>query len=125
MAALEADPTLLAACSAVVVHDEHGNQMETWRPPRDYVAPRAWTRCHRLLWTLGETYPMFGVFRREALSPAAPMGRYLGADRVLLASVTMRGGFYVDPSPASVTEACMASTVGLARIDAAQPGLSP
>src|SRR4029453_3050181 len=55
--------------------------------------PAPHVRLHRLLWTLGETHPLFSVMRSQALARQPQYRPFVGGDRVLLAQLILMGGF--------------------------------
>jgi glycosyltransferase involved in cell wall biosynthesis len=91
--ALEADPGAVLCASAVAIMDDDGEVFEEWHPSVDLRTPAAHTRFHRLIWSLGETHPLFAVMRSDALRRTPLYRPFVGADRVLLAQLILMGGF--------------------------------
>jgi hypothetical protein len=52
---------------------------------------------HRLLWSLGETHPMYGLIRSSALGQTHLMQSYVGSDRTLLAELSLIGPIVQTP----------------------------
>jgi glycosyltransferase involved in cell wall biosynthesis len=94
---LDRDPSTVLCSTAVAVNDGDGMLLDEWRPPVDYATARPAERCARLVRTLGETYPMFGVIRSDALRRTSLLPGYLGCDRVLLAGLCLAGRVRILP----------------------------
>ena len=90
---LEADPSAVLCATGVAVMDDDGEVFEEWRPEVDLLTPPPHVRFHRLIWTLGETHPLFGVMRSDALARTPQYRPFVGGDRVLLAQLILMGGF--------------------------------
>jgi glycosyltransferase involved in cell wall biosynthesis len=93
--ALEQDPSAVLCATAVAIMDDDGEVFAEWHPPHDLRSPASHLRVHRLLWSMGETHPLFAVMRSDALrrtrfAPNLYRG-FLGADRVLLAELALMG----------------------------------
>ena len=96
---LRTQPDAVVGCSAVAIHDERGALLETWRPDVDFAADSAVVRAQHMVWYSGETHPMFGVIRREALVRTSLMQSFLGASRVMLTELSLLGRIVVLPDP--------------------------
>jgi glycosyltransferase involved in cell wall biosynthesis len=94
---LEGDPSAVLCASAVAVIDEDDTVLEEWHPSVDLRAPEPQLRLHRLLWSMGETHPLFAVMRSDALRRTPLYRNYLGADRVLLAQLALMGPMWQLP----------------------------
>ena len=90
---LEADPSAVLCATGVAVMDDDGEVFEEWRPEVDLLTPPPQVRFHRLIWTLGETHPLFAVMRSDALARTPQYRPFVGGDRVLLAQLILMGGF--------------------------------
>jgi Glycosyl transferase family 2 len=90
---LEANPSAVLCATGVAVMDDDDEVFEEWRPEVDLLTPPAHVRFHRLLWTLGETHPLFSVMRADALARTPRYRPFVGGDRVLLAQLVIMGGF--------------------------------
>jgi glycosyltransferase involved in cell wall biosynthesis len=90
---LEADPSAVLCATGVAIMDDDGEVFEEWRPEVDLLTPAPHVRLHRLLWTLGETHPLFSVMRSQALARTPQYRPFVGGDRVLLAQLILMGGF--------------------------------
>jgi glycosyltransferase involved in cell wall biosynthesis len=91
--ALEREPTAVLCGSAVAIMDEDGQVFDEWHPSVDLAAPTAPIRFHRLIWSMGETHPLFAVMRTDALRRTSLIQNYVGTDRVLLAQLVLMGPF--------------------------------
>ena len=90
---LEQDPSAVLCATGVAVMDDDDQVFEEWRPSADLLTPAAHVRFHRLIWTLGETHPLFSVMRSDALARTPQYRPFVGGDRVLLAQLILMGGF--------------------------------
>jgi glycosyltransferase involved in cell wall biosynthesis len=90
---LEADPSAVLCATGVAIMDDDDQVFEEWRPEVDLLTPPAHVRFHRLIWTLGETHPLFSVIRSDALARTPQYRPFVGGDRVLLAQLILMGGF--------------------------------
>jgi glycosyltransferase involved in cell wall biosynthesis len=90
---LEANPSAVLCATGVAIMDDDGEVFEEWRPEVDLLTPPTHVRFHRLLWTLGETHPLFSVMRADALARTPQYRPFVGGDRVLLAQLVIMGGF--------------------------------
>ena len=94
---LEADPSAMLCATGVAIMDDDGEVFEEWRPEVDLLTPPPHVRFRRLLWTLGETHPLFSVMRADALASTPRYRPFVGGDRVLLAQLILMGGFTAVP----------------------------
>jgi glycosyltransferase involved in cell wall biosynthesis len=94
---LESDPAAVLCGSAVAIMDDDGEVFDAWHPSVDLRTPGPHVRLHRLLWTLGETHPLFAVMRADALRRTPLYRPFVGADRVLLAQLVLMGPFWQLP----------------------------
>jgi glycosyltransferase involved in cell wall biosynthesis len=90
---LERDPSAVVCASGVAIMDDDGEIFGEWLPSADLRSPSAHVRLHRLLWTLGETHPLFALMRSDALRQTQMFRPFVGADRVLLAQLILLGTF--------------------------------
>lgn len=91
--AFDADPSAVLSSTAVVVHDVEGLELTRWSADARLGSPDPARRTAALVRTLGETYPLFGLIRTDALRRAGRLGTYLVADRVLLTRLSLMGPF--------------------------------
>jgi glycosyltransferase involved in cell wall biosynthesis len=89
--ALEARPDAVLCATGVSIVDENGKEFGRWIPSVDLEDPRPHERMHRLLWTLAETHPMYGLLRASALRQTHLMQNHVGSDRTLLAELSLLG----------------------------------
>jgi glycosyltransferase involved in cell wall biosynthesis len=89
--ALEAHPTASLCATGVAIVDEDGTEFDRWTPTVDLLAPPAYQRMHRLLWSMGETHPMYGLLRSSALGQTQLMQSYVGSDRTMLSELCLLG----------------------------------
>lgn len=95
--ALDANPAAVVCASGVSLVDEHGDEFDQWLPSVDLETPPPHQRLHRLLWSMGETHPMYGLLRSSALRQTHVMQSYVGSDRTLLAELILLGPFVQVP----------------------------
>jgi glycosyltransferase involved in cell wall biosynthesis len=95
--ALERNPSAVLCASAVAIMDDDGEVFAEWHPTVDLRSPNPRMRLHRLLWTLGETHPLFAVMRSDALRRTPGYRPFVAADRVLLSQLILMGPFWQLP----------------------------
>jgi glycosyltransferase involved in cell wall biosynthesis len=100
--ALDADPGAVLCTTGVRIVDGSGETTGAWRPLADLAGPDPAVRFHRLLWTLGEPHAVYGLARTAALRRTSMLQSLLGADRVLLAELSLLGGIVQLPEPLHV-----------------------
>jgi glycosyltransferase involved in cell wall biosynthesis len=88
---LERDPSAVICASAVAIMDDDGEIFDEWHPSVDLRTPEAHLRFHRLIWSLGETHPLFALIRADALRQTPLYRPFVGGDRVLLAQLALMG----------------------------------
>ena len=88
---LERDPSAVICATAVAIMDDDGEIFDEWHPSVDLQTPEAHLRFHRLIWSLGETHPLFALMRADALRQTPLYRPFVGADRVLLAQLALMG----------------------------------
>jgi glycosyltransferase involved in cell wall biosynthesis len=94
---LERDPSVVICASAVAIMDDDGEVFEEWHPEVDLRSPAPHVRFHRLIWSLGETHPLFAVMRSDALRRTPLYRPFVGADRVLIAQLALMGPIWQVP----------------------------
>ena len=94
---LEADPSAVICATGVAIMDDDGDVFEEWRPEVDLRSPAPHVRFHRLIWSLGETHPLFAVMRSDALRRTPLYRPFVGGDRVLLAQLALMGPIWQLP----------------------------
>ncbi|MEO0547975.1 MAG: glycosyltransferase family 2 protein [Pseudomonadota bacterium] len=98
--ALDADPDCLLAYTETVLIDEHG--IETGQQI-DRFASLSRDPAERLSTWLslptGLCNPVFGLIRREEMAKTIRHGTYMGADRVLLGEIALRGRSFMIEKP--------------------------
>jgi glycosyltransferase involved in cell wall biosynthesis len=88
---LERNPSAVVCSTGVAIVDEHGAQFDEWIPTVDLQTPAPHERVHRLIWTLGETHPMYGLLSARALRGTHLLRSFLASDRTLLAELALLG----------------------------------
>jgi glycosyltransferase involved in cell wall biosynthesis len=94
---LESDPSAVICATGVAIMDDDGEVFEEWRPEVDLRSPAPHVRFHRLIWSLGETHPLFAVMRSDALRRTPLYRPFVGGDRVLLAQLALMGPIWQLP----------------------------
>ena len=94
---LDKHPRAVVCATGVALVDEHAIEFDRWIPDASLADPRAHVRLRRLLSTLGETHPMYGLLRTQALRQTELIQGYVGSDRTLLAALALRGPFVYVP----------------------------
>jgi len=88
---LEGDPSAVLCASAVAITDDDGEVFAEWHPSVDLRSVSPPLRFHRLIWSLGETHPLFALIRADALRQTPLYRPFVGGDRVLLAQLALMG----------------------------------
>ena len=91
VAAMRAHPDASLCVTGVSVVDELGTEIGSWIPPADLIDRSPQTRLHRLIWTMGEPHPTYGLHRLSTLRQTSMMESYVGSDRTLLARIALQG----------------------------------
>lgn len=91
--ALDSNPAAALCATGVSIVDQTGTEFDQWAPTVDLETPEPHQRLHRLLWSMGETHPMYGLLRASALRQTHLMQSYVGSDRTLLAEMSLLGPF--------------------------------
>jgi glycosyltransferase involved in cell wall biosynthesis len=73
--------------------DDYGDSVMMPVPAHIAGSARPATRFREVLWEMGWAIPLSGLVRSEALLRASPYGNYFGADKVLLAELSLQGRF--------------------------------
>lgn len=89
--ALRRHEDAVVCASGVSIVNEHGDEIDRWMPTADFEHPDPSVRMRRLLSTLGETHPMYGLLRASALEQTSLVQSYVGSDRTLLAQLSLLG----------------------------------
>lgn len=89
--ALDEHPTASLCATGVSLVDEHGTEFDRWIPSVDLLGPEPHERMRRLLRSMGETHPMYGLLRSSALRQTRLMQSFVGSDRTLLAELSLIG----------------------------------
>jgi glycosyltransferase involved in cell wall biosynthesis len=92
--ALEADPGLVLAHSRTKIISPTGDVVEHYDLPLRLDSPDPLVRWRDLLLNDHMCFPIFGVFRLDALRQCPPQGSYVNADGMLLAQVGLIGRFW-------------------------------
>jgi glycosyltransferase involved in cell wall biosynthesis len=88
---LEHDPSAVVCATAVAIMDDDGEVFDEWHPSVDLQTPEPHVRFHRLIWSLGETHPLFALMRSDALRQTPLYRPFVGGDRALLAQLALMG----------------------------------
>jgi glycosyltransferase involved in cell wall biosynthesis len=95
--ALDENPDASLCATGVSLVDEHGVEFDLWVPPAELEDPAPRVRTARMIRTLGETHPMYGLLRSSALRRTHRMRSFVGSDRTLLAELSLLGPFVQVP----------------------------
>lgn len=89
--AMQKYPDASVCVSAVSIVDEKGLELDRWTPSADLASPLPHVRLHRLIWSMGEPHPTYGLHRKAILEQTSLMQGYVGSDRTLLAQIAILG----------------------------------
>jgi glycosyltransferase involved in cell wall biosynthesis len=89
--AMESSPGASVCATGVSWVDEHGVEFERWIPSVDLATPPAHERMQQVVRTMGETHPMYGLLRTDALRRTQGMRSFVGSDRTMIAELALLG----------------------------------
>ena len=96
--ALDEDPEAILACTGTVDIDADGATIKQWPLMSGYESADPATRLAEAL-SQEETFPIFGLIRRTALTRTQLQPPYAGSDRAMLAHLALLGRFVLIPEP--------------------------
>jgi len=91
--ALDADPAIVLAYPKTYLVDEAGAVREEYDDNVDLPDSRPSVRFRQLFDRMRLCNPLYGVIRSAVLRRTAGLGSYVGSDIVLLAELSLHGGF--------------------------------
>jgi hypothetical protein len=93
---LDSDPSVVLCHSYVKSVDKFGNEIKLW-PSRPELGSESPHRRFRDNLNRVDTFPIWGVMRRDVLKLTPLLGNYADHDRPLLAEVSLHGRFFEVP----------------------------
>jgi glycosyltransferase involved in cell wall biosynthesis len=93
---LDTRPDVVLCYSLTARIDEQGRISDPVEP-LEVEAPDPYRRFRRLIWSLGLPYPMYGLARSSALGRTGLIRSFEGADRLMLAELSLLGSFHQIP----------------------------
>jgi glycosyltransferase involved in cell wall biosynthesis len=107
------DPTFISRCLAIfeksnsvvlcysdaIWMDVNGNNIGNEHSDIDTVGMDRIKRLHKVFWNLGYAYPIYGLFRKNALDKILPYQKILGPDILLLNELSAIGEIARIPEP--------------------------
>lgn len=90
---LQADPGVVLCYTSTTTIDGRGRRLDRWGayPGLDAALPH---QRFRATFLIRETFPIWGLTRREVLRQTGLLGPYVGHDRPLLAELALHGRFH-------------------------------
>jgi glycosyltransferase involved in cell wall biosynthesis len=88
---LDGSPEVVLCHAQATQVDEDGNPLVVNFRPLDVRSPRPAERFRQVLWGPGAVYPIYGVIRTSALRRTQLFRSHSGADRILLAELSLLG----------------------------------
>lgn len=102
VAALDAEPAAVMACTNVLEIDEHGHTLCTRVIPGETIAGGPVTRFKRNIRLDHLCLHIYGLIRADVLRQTDLIGSYTDSDRVLLAHLSLFGHFVLIPETLSL-----------------------
>jgi glycosyltransferase involved in cell wall biosynthesis len=93
VAALEAHPKAVLACSHTMLIDEDGGELGVMDDELDIDQPEPLDRYRALIWRLRWCNAIYGVMRREAAAATGGYGSTPSPDHLVLAKLALQGSF--------------------------------
>ena len=93
IAALEAHPQAVLACSHTMLIDQDGAELGVMDDELGIDQPRPLDRYRALIWRLRWCNAIYGVMRREAAAATGGYGSTPSPDHLVLAKMALRGSF--------------------------------
>ena len=93
VAALERSDSIVLCYSDATWIDKNGKKIGFENSDLDTVGMSKIERIKKVFWNLGYAYPIYGVFRKDALNITLPYQKILGPDIVLLSELSAIGEF--------------------------------
>jgi glycosyltransferase involved in cell wall biosynthesis len=89
--ALERHPDASVCATGVSWVDQHEVEFDRWQPTIDLLTVGPAERMRRVVRTMGETHPMYGLLRTDLLRRTHRMRSFVGSDRTLIAELALLG----------------------------------
>jgi glycosyltransferase involved in cell wall biosynthesis len=94
---LDARPDVVLCYALTARIDEQGRIAPEPVEPLEVEAPDPYRRFRRLIRSMGLPYPMYGLARSSALARTGLIRSFEGADRLMLAELSLLGSFHQIP----------------------------
>jgi glycosyltransferase involved in cell wall biosynthesis len=94
---LDGNPEVVLCHTQSTQVDEEGNPLVVNFRPLDVRAPSPEERFRTVIWSPGAVYPIYGVIRTQALRRSGLFRSHSGADRVLIAELSLLGQIWQVP----------------------------
>ena len=96
---LDANPGVVLCHTQVTQVDEAGDPLVVNFRPLDVRSPGPEERFRKVIWSPSAVYPIYGVIRTEALRRSHLFRSHSGADRILIAELSLLGQIWQVPEP--------------------------
>lgn len=100
---LDSDPSVVLCYPKEIAIDKNGaiieNYMDKYHKLKNLNSTSTYRRFHDLSCFNHGCYMVFGLIRSSALNLTPKIANYVGSDRVLLAELSLLGGFWESPEP--------------------------
>lgn len=96
---LDANPEVVLCHTQVTQVDEAGDPLVVNFRPLDVRSPGPEERFRKVIWSPSAVYPIYGVIRTEALRRSHLFRSHSGADRILIAELSLLGQIWQVPEP--------------------------
>lgn len=91
VAAMEAHPGASICATGVSWVDQHEVEFDRWIPSVDLLDVGPAERMRRVVRSMGETHPMYGLLDTDLLRRTHRMRSFVGSDRTLIAELALLG----------------------------------
>jgi glycosyltransferase involved in cell wall biosynthesis len=96
---LDANPAVVLCTTQTTQIDELGNPLVVNFRPLDLRSPDPSERFKKVLWSPPAVYPIYGVSRTSALRRSGLFRSHSGADRIMIAELSLLGQIWQVPEP--------------------------
>ena len=88
---MQRHPEASVCATGVSWVDQHEVEFDRWVPSVDLLTVGPAERMRRVVRTMGETHPMYGLLRTDLLRRTHRMRSFVGSDRTLIAELALLG----------------------------------